>query len=54
MGFIVFLILAGLEIVLAALDHPHHAFFAEDTDGKMVLADQGFLITALQESGEPF
>ncbi|MBQ6360153.1 MAG: hypothetical protein IJJ25_03275 [Lachnospiraceae bacterium] len=45
--------LASNGYVVAALDHPHHAFFAEDTDGKMVLVDQGFLNTALQMSGEP-
>ena len=45
--------LASNGYVVAALDHPHHAFFTEDTDGKMVLVDQGFLNTALQVSGEP-
>ena len=32
--------------VVAALDHPHHAFFTQDTAGKMVFVDQGFFQTA--------
>ena len=44
--------LASNGYVVAALDHPHHAFFAEDTDGKTVIVDQGFLNDAMQASGE--
>ena len=35
--------LASNGYVVAALDHPHHAFFTEDTDGNMVFADQDFI-----------
>ena len=44
--------LAGNGYVVAALDHPHHAFFAEDTDGKMVIVDQNFLNEAMELTGE--
>ena len=44
--------LASNGYVVAALDHPHHAFFTEDTDGKMVIVDQAFLNEALELSGE--
>lgn len=44
--------LASNGYVVAALDHPHHAFFTEDTDGKMVIVDQDFLNEALELSGE--
>lgn len=44
--------LASNGYVVAALDHPHHAFFTEDTDGKMVIVDQDFLSEALEMSGE--
>ncbi len=39
--------LASNGYVVAALDHPHHAFFTQDTDGKMVLVDRKFISTAL-------
>ena len=42
--------LASNGYTVAALDHPHHAFFTEDTDGQMVLVDQDFLNTALELS----
>ena len=32
--------------VVAALDHPHHAFFTQDTAGKTVLVDRDFFQTA--------
>ncbi len=38
--------LASNGYVVAALDHPHHAFFTQDTAGKTVLVDPGFLRTA--------
>lgn len=44
--------LASNGYVVAALDHPHHAFFTEDTDGKMVMVDHDFLNEALEMSGE--
>ncbi|MBR5094995.1 MAG: alpha/beta fold hydrolase [Oscillospiraceae bacterium] len=34
--------LASHGYVVAALDHPHHAFFARDSAGELVLFDQGF------------
>ena len=39
--------LASNGYVVAALDHPHHAFFTQDTDGKTVLADMDFISTAM-------
>ena len=39
--------LASNGYVVAALDHPHHAFFTQDTNGSMVLVDQGFITTAM-------
>ena len=39
--------LASNGYVVAALDHPHHAFFTEDTDGKKVIVDMDFMNTAL-------
>ncbi len=38
--------LASNGYVVVALDHPHHAFFTEDTEGKMILVDQGFFQAA--------
>lgn len=42
--------LASNGYVVAALDHPHHAFFTEDTDGKMIIVDQDFLNEAMEQS----
>lgn len=39
--------LASNGYVVAALDHPHHAFFTEDTDGKLITVDQTFLNAAM-------
>lgn len=39
--------LASNGYVVAALDHPHHAFFCNDTDGKTVIADMDFVNTAM-------
>lgn len=39
--------LASNGYVVAALDHPHHAFFTEDTDGKLVTVDPAFINAAL-------
>lgn len=44
--------LAGSGYVVAALDHPHHAFFTQDTEGKTILVDQDFLNTAMALSGD--
>ena len=38
--------LASNGYVVAALDHPHHAFFTEDSAGKTVLVDMDFMQTA--------
>lgn len=35
--------LASNGYIVAALDHPHHAFFTRDTDGKLVIADMDFM-----------
>ena len=39
--------LASNGYVVASLDHPHQAFFTQDTDGKMVIVDRDFISTAL-------
>ena len=39
--------LASSGYVVAALDHPHHAFFTQDTAGGLVLVDTSFLNTAM-------
>ena len=45
--------LASNGYVVASLDHPHHAFFTQDTGGRTILADQGFFQTAMGASGDP-
>ena len=45
-----YLELASNGYVVAALDHPHHAFFTQDSEGGTVLVDSGFLSTALDIS----
>lgn len=42
--------LAGSGYVVAALDHPHHAFFCKDSDGKLVTVDTEFLNNAMNLS----
>ena len=44
--------LASNGYVVAALDHPHHAFFTTDSDGKTVLFDRDFFMTAMS-TGDP-
>ena len=39
--------LASNGYVVAALDHPHHAFFTQDTTGKTVIVDMDFINNAL-------
>ncbi len=39
--------LASNGYVVVALDHPHHAFFTHDTDGKTVTVDKDFMNTAM-------
>ncbi len=41
-----YLELASNGYVVAALDHPHHAFITRDTAGKLVFVDQDFFRTA--------
>ena len=45
--------LASSGYVVAALDHPHHAFFTEDTAGQKVIVDPGFFQTAIASNGDP-
>lgn len=40
--------LASNGYVVAALDHPHHALFTQDTAGKIILADQGFIRNVME------
>ena len=42
--------LASNGYVVVALDHPHHAFFTHDTDGKIVIVDSDFINTAMNLS----
>lgn len=39
--------LASNGYVVAALDHPHHAIFTKDTDGKTVIVDSKFMNDAM-------
>ncbi len=39
--------LASNGYVVAALDHPHHAFFTEDTEGNTVIVDSQFITEAI-------
>ena len=40
--------LASQGYVVAALDHPHHAFFTKDTSGSMVIVDTTFFANAME------
>ena len=40
--------LASNGYVVVALDHPHHAFFTQDTEGKIVIVDRDFINTAMK------
>ena len=40
--------LASQGYVVAALDHPHHAFFTNDTSGNMVIVDTTFFANAME------
>ena len=44
--------LASNGYVVVALDHPHHAFFTKNTDGKMVIVDQAFLKQVSEQNSE--
>ena len=44
--------LASNGYVVAALDHPHHAFFTTDTQGKTVTVDQKFINDAMNINNE--
>lgn len=44
--------LASNGYVVAALDHPHHAFFTQDTGGNMILVDTDFINTAMTLNDE--
>ena len=42
--------LASNGYIVAALDHPHHAFFTNDSSGKTVIVDMKFFETAMRFS----
>jgi dienelactone hydrolase len=44
--------LASNGYVVVSLDHPHHAFFTQDTDGRTILADGEFLNEAMNLKNE--
>lgn len=43
--------LASHGYVVVALDYPHHAFVTQDTDGNTIIADRGFLQSAMAAQG---
>lgn len=38
-----YLELASKGYVVISLDHPYHSFYTEDTDGKLIIVDPGFM-----------
>ena len=40
--------LASNGYVVVSLDHPHHSLFTQDTAGKMILVDQGFIGSVME------
>ncbi len=44
--------LASNGYVVVSLDHPHHAFFTKDTDGKLITVDQDFINDAMRISND--
>ena len=44
--------LASHGYIVAALDHPHHAFFTTDTDGNTVIVDNDFINDAMEIGGD--
>ena len=42
--------LASNGYVVAALDHPHHAFFTKDSSGKVIIVDMKFITDAVELS----
>lgn len=40
--------LASNGYVVVSLDHPHHSLFTQDTEGKMIMVDQGFLQSVME------
>ena len=42
--------LASNGYIVVALDHPHHAFFTKDSDGKTVIVDMDFITNAVDFS----
>ncbi len=51
-NFSTYMELASNGYVVAALDHPHHAFFAEDTQGSIVTVDKTFIDDAMNINNE--
>ena len=45
--------LASNGYVVAALDHPHHAFFTKNSRGKRVFVDRAFIRAVTGRGGEP-
>ena len=43
--------LASHGYVVVALDYPHHAFVTQDTNGNTIIADRGFLQSAMAAQG---
>ena len=40
--------LASNGYVVVSLDHPHHSFFTQDTAGRIILVDQGFIGSVME------
>lgn len=47
--------LASKGYVVISLDHPYHSFYTEDTDGKLITVDPGFMqeVQYVNENGTP-
>lgn len=50
-NFSTYMELASHGYVVVALDHPHHAFFTKDSDGKTVIVDRDFINDAMTIGG---
>ena len=48
-NFSTYMELASNGYVVAALDHPHHAFFTTDTNGQTIIVDQKFINDAMRD-----
>ena len=45
--------LASHGYVVVSMDHPHHSFFTQDTQGNSIIVDMGFMNDVMRCSNEP-